>query len=89
MSEQRVSPFANGSEYMIWTELNCERCIKLMTYDDNPQCEINYHLSEAAFDDGTIPHEIAQRMGRLDHPVNEIFQCHEFEAKESDQRWSK
>jgi hypothetical protein len=83
MSEQRVSLFANGSEYMMWMELNCYRCKK---YDENNAdvevCAIDYHVGYASITDGTIPHEIAKRMGRLDHPVNEIFQCHEYEAKE-------
>lgn len=83
MSEQRVSLFANGSEYMMWMELNCYRCKKFGEFmQDMEVCAIDYHIGYAFITDGTIPHEIAKRMGRLDHPVNEIFQCHEYEAKE-------
>lgn len=79
---ETVSPFANGSNYMLWMTLNCYQCQKYKqeesVYDS---CEIELNLAYGSVTDGTIPKDIAKRMGMLDHPVNEIYRCHEFKVK--------
>ena len=67
MSEERIRPFSNGSQYMDWMGANCDRCTK--GYRERPdgewdtRCDILNALSEANWDDGTIPPSIAVRMG--------------------------
>lgn len=63
MSE-RVRPFTNGSSYDLWNYTNClgegdeeMRCTKCGT------CGIRKSLTAAKFGDGTVPIEIARRIG--------------------------
>lgn len=57
-SAKRVRPFSNGTEFDMWTAANCERCMRY------GECEIDAALSEAFYGDGTIPADIAARMGK-------------------------
>ena len=86
MSEQH-RPFSNGSQYMDWEESNCNRCSKGAPPDadsyDGMRCDIQRALAEACFGDGTVPVQIAERMGYLDHcPPRQygfsyVWECHE------------
>jgi len=76
--ERRITPFSNGTEYVIWLDRNCDRCRK--QYDPatgEAPCDIEESLSVACLTDGKISAEMARRSGlniRWDRP-----QCHEFE----------
>ena len=37
MKKAKYPPFANGTEYMIWEEHNCDRCIKSSRYNEKKQ----------------------------------------------------
>ena len=67
MSE-RVRPFSNGTEFMAWTERNCDRCGKGMLYDEDTEavefrCPVEEALHGADADDGSLSAEMAARMG--------------------------
>lgn len=53
-----VSPFANGTEYMIWTERNCEHCSRRKT------CTLAEAIDQAACGGGTVASEVAQAINR-------------------------
>lgn len=59
-----VSPFSCGTQYADWTEANCMTCDKGWRPDRDSECDIEQALSFACIDDGTVPAEIADRMGR-------------------------
>ena len=65
---ERVRPFSNGTEFMAWTEGNCDRCGKGMLYDEQTEemtfrCPIEEALNGADADDGRLSAEMAARMG--------------------------
>ena len=63
----RITPFANGSEYLSWLEGNCYKCEKYapdaMSVEDGA-CEIELALGEGSIGDGTIERTIFDRMGK-------------------------
>lgn len=50
--------FSNGTEFMMWQERNCEKCVKAVFYnpktDTYPKyrCAIQKHIEEACIGDG-------------------------------------
>lgn len=84
MSDEKVKPFSNGTEYLDWTFGNCERCAKSVLVTDPsgtelPTCEIEYAIMEASISDGEISAEIAERMGQTANPMAYTWPCGEFE----------
>ena len=76
-------PFSNGTEFMIFREMNCWKCKKdyderTMKHGINTLCDIEQALSEASVGDGTISDYIAKRAG-LDKDWD--GKCLEFEAR--------
>ena len=66
VSQDRVRPFSQGTQYLDWQEGNCCRCAKYNTEGGevvHPVCELDEALMVAMFDDGTISREIADRLG--------------------------
>ena len=66
MSKKR--PFSNGTEFMIFREMNCYKCKKdydgrTMTDGENPLCDIEQALSFASVTDGMVEEDIYNRMG--------------------------
>jgi hypothetical protein len=63
----RITPFANGSEYLSWLEGNCLKCRKYapdaMSVEDGA-CEIELALGEGSVGDGSIESSIYNRMGQ-------------------------
>lgn len=57
MTETKIQPFPNGTSFMVWTELNCDRCTKA------EDCRLEEALANASVTDGTIPLEVACRIG--------------------------
>lgn len=45
--------FSNGTEFMMWTSRNCEKCVKAVFYDEKRdiypkyRCAIQRHIEEA------------------------------------------
>lgn len=80
-----VRPFANGSQLGDWEASNCKRCKKNRT-EDQPICEIDEAISLAYWGDGTVSHEIAQRMGYTKPKEGErpeyVWMCGEVEWTE-------
>jgi len=73
-------PFSNGTSYGFWTERNCDNCAK-DSYDkpNGYWCPLQEALNLGYVGDGTIPEEIARRLGmekRGDYPS---LRCPEFE----------
>ena len=69
MEKKKVCPFSNGTEYMIFEEMNCWKCKKDFN-EENPEigginhkCEIEQALAVAYVSDGLVSEEIAIRMG--------------------------
>jgi hypothetical protein len=61
---ERARPFSNGSQDADWMASNCDHCAKRWHEATNDwRCEIDAHLTLAAFDDGSVPVAIAERMG--------------------------
>ena len=64
---KKFRPFSNGTEMMIWLDLNCDRCKKLepQTADlKTTGCKGEYYIALGAATDGTIPDEIAEWIGK-------------------------
>lgn len=60
----RWRPFANGTEFGMWEERNCGRCVKATPMDScEPTCEIEASIMEAFMGDGTISMEMVERIG--------------------------
>jgi len=64
----KVKPFSNGTEFMIFREMNCYKCKKdynelTMPSGFNHLCDIEQALSRAYVGDGLITVDIAKRMG--------------------------
>jgi len=81
----RITPFSNGTEFMVWRDYNCDRCAKDCPHDGNgnygePLCDIEVAIAYASVDDGQIDKTIADRAG-LPVRGGEICQCPEFEAE--------
>jgi hypothetical protein len=60
----RIWAFSNGTEHMDWEYRNCDRCRK--TYNDDSGrslCDLNDAIAEAAFTDGYVSADIANRLG--------------------------
>lgn len=60
MSTPRFAIFPNGTSYMVWSERNCDRCVK--RYDESrhnngrSDCDIENAISIASASDGTLLH---------------------------------
>lgn len=79
---------------MDWLGANCDRCEKGWAvhchrtgkeddefYDNrDTMCPMECALSEGAMGDGSIPQDMAQRMGAVDHPGEFQWMCPEWEA---------
>lgn len=77
-------PFSNGTQYMDWQESNCCTCAKYRPdeTDEEKCCPIEYALSFAAIDDGSVTDEIARRMGyKPGPPFYYVWECTEREPK--------
>ena len=73
MSDQKVRPFANGTQYMDWLEANCRQCRKY-----NKNCCLEFELAMASGTDGLIEPEIAKRIGLPSDEI--IWRCPEMEV---------
>lgn len=65
MENNKVHPFSNGTEFMIWRSQNCDVCLKDCPYDEETEsfgesvCEIEKAISLAAIGDGMIDRGLA------------------------------
>ena len=77
MANQPITPFLTHEDAIRWARENCNKCAK--SAENYSRCAIEHALvvDYLIVGDG-IPFELAIRMGRLDHPRNEMFTCHEF-----------
>ncbi len=76
---KRIRPFDNGSQYADWTMGNCDRCTKYNFEAESPEetCDIEWALSMASADDGTISQDIADRCGYTANKGCYGWQCPE------------
>lgn len=57
----RYAVFPNGTSFMVWTERNCDRCLK--GYDETKhangrsECDIENAIALASVTDGTLLHD--------------------------------
>lgn len=79
--EAKVSPFDSGTQFIDWTEANCNRCNKgVHRLNDEsawPPCELEAALTTACFDDGYIPLSIAKRIGMKEDEGRYCWPCAE------------
>ena len=60
-----VFPFSNGTEAMMFSERNCQRCIHYENEsknEDDAKCKLAYHL-DMGYITGTIPLWVAKDIG--------------------------
>lgn len=64
-------PFSNGTEFMLWNEHNCDRCIKASHYNEKTEDYTKFHCA--------IQRDIETRL-YCNEPINErtIEICNEF-----------
>ena len=66
-SEPMMSPFSNGTDFMIWKFDNCDRCA--LGYSDAESrwpCTIEHAMDVAYIGNGDLPVSVAERIGRQD-----------------------
>jgi hypothetical protein len=56
-------PFSTGSQFADWLDRNCERCVKYEPEGAAGACSIDAALLTAQITDGSVPDEIAERLG--------------------------
>ena len=58
MEYKKYPLFSNGTEFMLWTGRNCDRCIKAVFYNEKKdfypkyKCRIQEHIEMACIGDG-------------------------------------
>ena len=68
-----IRVFHCGSQYMDWTERNCDRCVLGSSQDDDPKldemrCDMELMLVVACLDDGLIDRKTADGIGYTGGP---------------------
>jgi hypothetical protein len=59
-----VWAFSNGTEFMYWQGMNCNRCTKNYDYDTNEyHCDLLRAIDDAGASNGRVPDAEAQRLG--------------------------
>jgi len=78
MTEKTFIPFSNGTEFMVWNEMNCDECAKNPTLEDPDwtiedacDCEIFTALTVGTIT-GEVTESIAKRMGLVDESGEEV-----------------
>ncbi len=62
----RFRPFGSRTQYYAWVRKNCSNCRKYNPIVSGPKgCSIDYSLNVALLGVGTVPENIAKRMGYL------------------------
>jgi hypothetical protein len=81
--EDKITPFSNGTEFMVWRDENCDRCKKanLEAVERDKTCPMEYDTSFASVTDGLIPKESAERIGYKTEPYFHLTKCKELEVK--------
>lgn len=80
ITNERVRPFSSGSQFADWSGCNCDRCDKgvhSLGPEAWPTCEIEIALYNAYGDDGSVPADIANRMGHTEHKGEYVWPCNE------------
>lgn len=86
---KKITPFSNGSESMIWTFSNCEKCKKCFNFDEDGfptladirngrECVLKYALDYGVFA-GEIPLSIAEMIGYKENIFPE--RCKQFSTE--------
>lgn len=63
MSDDRIQPFSNGSDFADWTDSNCEQCIALPLFGSDEACVLLQALDVAYLTDGKITRHAAELIG--------------------------
>lgn len=56
--KERYMLFSNGTEFMMWQERNCEKCVKAVFYNEKKdtwpkyRCAVQRHIEESCIGDG-------------------------------------
>lgn len=83
-SDVTVTPFSNGSEYMLWDDINCCRCRKGATAEQVESGEpLPCPIQDAVLIGSateSVPADIARRMG-CDEKGHAPRRCGEFEPE--------
>ncbi len=82
VSDERVTPFSNGTQSCDWDSRNCARCKKVAPDLSWSKCDICDALTVAYIDDVTVSAEIGRRMGYVkSSPPAYTWDCPEREVK--------
>jgi hypothetical protein len=96
--KKEFRPFSNGTEYMIWDDENCSRCVKAFRPKEGmwpsektlkqyvsigKYCKLQYDLDMATIT-GTIPMATAQQIGLHEQGYGLKSQCMFFSDNEDD-----
>jgi len=63
---KRITPFSNGTDYMIWNNMNCSECNMYeseSTERKNAKCKKAFDIDLALVTDGKIPLKTAELIG--------------------------
>lgn len=63
---EKVRPFSTGSQFADWCDRNCSRCVKYEPDGPAAACQIDHALMDAQIGDGSVPPEIAERLGYVE-----------------------
>lgn len=65
LKDTPVVPFSNGTDAMIYSEMNCKNCIKYeseSTTEEEAKCKLAFHL-DLGYIKGDIPLWVAKEIG--------------------------
>lgn len=68
-----ITPFSNGTEFMIWHNNNCSQCKKYenkSTIRSRAGCKYAFDIELACVSDGEIPLKSAQMIGYKDNRLS-------------------
>ena len=68
-----ITPFSNGTEFMMWHDRNCSRCSKyehISTIRNKARCKFAFDIDFATAYDGKIPLNTAKWIGYKDGELN-------------------
>ena len=83
MTPPKAKPilFSNGAQFLDWMEQNCFRCKKYRPYEQTHNCELEeaMYVARMSDGDGSVPAEVAARLGYRD-PREYTWDCTEREV---------
>lgn len=90
LKDTPVVPFSNGTEAMVYSEMNCNKCLNYeseSTCEEEAKCKLAYHLDFGTII-GSIPLWVAKEVGCQYDPLYGYVRlekrCRKFRSEEDD-----